>query len=85
MNKPVSQADLLAMITALQAENQALKTKAMAKRPISFKVSEKGCLSMYGLGRFPVTLYKSQWQALLANTAKIEEALTQPGLAEKGE
>ena len=47
----------------LRAENQALK-KTSAKG-LSMKVSEKGALSVYGLGRFPVTLYKEQWKKLL--------------------
>lgn len=47
----------------LRAENAALK-KTSAKG-ISMKVSEKGGLSIYGLGRFPITLYKEQWVKLL--------------------
>ena len=50
----------------LLAENAALKAAAAAKvKPIGFKVSEKGALSVYGLGRFPVTLYKGQWERLI--------------------
>jgi hypothetical protein len=47
----------------LRAENQALK--ARGAKGISLKVSEKGGVSVYGLGRFPVTLYKEQWVRLL--------------------
>jgi hypothetical protein len=47
----------------LRAENEALK-KSSAKG-LSLKISEKGGLSVYGLGRFPVTLYKEQWLRLL--------------------
>ncbi len=47
----------------LKAENAALK--ARATRGVSIKVSEKGGVSVYGLGRFPVTLYKEQWTKLL--------------------
>ncbi len=47
----------------LRAENAALK-KTSAKG-LSMKISEKGALSIYGLGRFPVTLYKEQWKKLL--------------------
>jgi hypothetical protein len=47
----------------LRAENTALK-KTSAKG-LSMKISEKGGLSIYGLGRFPVTLYKEQWKKLL--------------------
>jgi hypothetical protein len=47
----------------LKAENQALKQTSA--KGLSLKVSEKGALSVYGLGRFPVTLYKEQWVKLL--------------------
>ncbi|MCL2877439.1 MAG: hypothetical protein FWF13_01510 [Acidobacteria bacterium] len=55
--------DLKAELEKLRAENDALK-KASSKG-LSMKVSEKGALSVYGLGRFPVTLYKEQWIRLL--------------------
>ncbi|MHB8873131.1 MAG: hypothetical protein ACYC8T_05535 [Myxococcaceae bacterium] len=55
--------DLKAEVERLKAENAALKTQS--GRSVSMKVSEKGGLSVYGLGRFPVTLYKEQWQKLL--------------------
>jgi hypothetical protein len=48
----------------LRAENAALK--ARTARGVTIKVSEKGGVSVYGLGRFPVTLYKEQWAKLLA-------------------
>ena len=41
-------------------------------RELTFKVSEKGALSVYGMGRFPVTLYASQWERLLADAPKID-------------
>jgi hypothetical protein len=47
----------------LKAENDRLKRTA--SRGITLKVSEKGGMSVYGLGRFPVTLYKEQWEKLL--------------------
>jgi hypothetical protein len=54
----------------LKAENAALKDK---KRPgtLTMKVSEKGALSVYGMGRFPVTLYKEQWLKLLSISTEI--------------
>lgn len=55
----------------LKAENERLKKTAT--RPISMKVSEKGGLSVYGLGRFPVTLYKEQWIKLLDMVDAIRE------------
>ena len=58
-----SEADLKAELERLKAENQALK--ARGSKGVSMKVSEKGGLSVYGLGRFPVTLYREQWTKLL--------------------
>jgi len=55
--------DLKAELDRLRSENDALK-KTSAKG-LSLKVSEKGGVSVYGLGRFPVTLYKEQWAKLL--------------------
>jgi hypothetical protein len=54
-------------LARLEAENRALKDQIEQKRPgqLRLKVSEKGALSVYGLGRFPVTLYKEQWRRLL--------------------
>jgi hypothetical protein len=55
--------DLKAELEKLRAENAALK--ARGGRSVSMKVSEKGAVSVYGLGRFPVTLYQEQWTKLL--------------------
>ena len=55
--------DTQAELERLRAENAALK--AQTTRGVSIKVSEKGGVSVYGLGRFPVTLYKEQWTKLL--------------------
>jgi hypothetical protein len=55
--------DLQAELARLRAENEALKKTGRGK--VSMKVSEKGALSVYGMGRFPVTLYKEQWLRLL--------------------
>ena len=59
----MSDDDLRAELERLRNENAALKKGAA--RGVSLKVSEKGGLSVYGLGRFPVTLYKEQWVKLL--------------------
>ncbi len=56
--------DLLAEIARLKQENENLK-KPATRGVISYKVSDKGAVSVYGLGRFPVTLYKEQWEKLL--------------------
>jgi hypothetical protein len=58
-----SEEDLKAEIERLRAENESLKKPARGQ--ISLKVSEKGGLSVYGLGLFPVTLYREQWEKLL--------------------
>ena len=55
--------ELKAELERLKAENEALK--ARSSKAVSIKVSEKGGLSVYGLGRFPVTLYQEQWLKLL--------------------
>ena len=55
--------ELRAELERLKAENQALK--ARRDQRVSMKVSEKGGVSVYGLGRFPVTLYQEQWLKLL--------------------
>lgn len=59
------QEDLQAELERLRKENEAL-IKARTTRGVSLRVSEKGGVSVYGLGRFPVTLYKEQWEKLLA-------------------
>jgi hypothetical protein len=59
----MSEEDLKAEVARLQAENERLKSQP--RRAVSLKVSEKGGVSVYGLGRFPVTLYKEQWTKLL--------------------
>lgn len=55
--------ELKAELERLKKENEALK--ARSSKAVSLKVSEKGALSVYGLGRFPVTLYQEQWVKLL--------------------
>ena len=79
----LSNEQLIAMLMAEREKVAALQAKQI--RSIKLKVSEKGALSLYGLGRFPVSLYRSQWQSLLANVKAIEEGLTLPGLKDKGE
>jgi hypothetical protein len=65
--------DLKAELERLKAENESLKSQR--GRSISLKVSEKGGLSVYGLGRFPVTLYKEQWTKLLGMADEIRAFL----------
>lgn len=59
----MSDEELKAELERLRKENESLKKGAASG--ISMKVSEKGALSIYGMGRFPVTLYKEQWLKLL--------------------
>lgn len=61
--------DLKIELDRLRAENERLK--GQRDRRVSLKVSEKGGVSVYGLGRFPVTLYKGQWTKLLAMAEEI--------------
>lgn len=58
-----SEEEMKAELERLKAENAALK--ARSGKGVSMKVSEKGGVSVYGLGRFPVTLYQEQWLKLL--------------------
>ena len=65
----MSDDDLKHELDRLRNENATLK--AHAAKGITMKVSEKGGLSVYGMGRFPVTLYKEQWLTLLSMSADI--------------
>ena len=65
----MSDEDLRAELERLKAENEQLKNQR--GRSVSLKVSEKGGVSVYGLGRFPVTLYKEQWTKLLGMADEI--------------
>jgi hypothetical protein len=70
----MSDEDLKAELARLKAENEALKTSSRGSG--SLRVSEKGAVSVYGLGRFPVTLYKEQWEKLLAMSDQIRSFIT---------
>jgi hypothetical protein len=60
----MAEEDMQAELARLRAENETLRQRR--NTAVSMKVSEKGAVSVYGLGRFPVTLYQEQWQKLLA-------------------
>jgi hypothetical protein len=64
--------DLEAELAKLRAENEALKVKQALGRGTWLKVSDKGAVSVYGLGRFPVTLYQEQMLKLLAMSGEIQ-------------
>jgi hypothetical protein len=69
-----SEEEMKAEIDRLRAENETLKKPARGQ--MSLKVSEKGALSVYGMGRFPVTLYREQWEKLLAMSDQIKEFIS---------
>lgn len=80
-------ADLKAQLEAMKAEQAKLLANLAAKRgsSISFKVSEKGAVSVYGMGKFPVTLYGEQWDRLLSEevTSQLKEFLAENRAAGK--
>ena len=81
----MSEADLKTELERLKAENERLKGER--GRGVSLKVSEKGGVSVYGLGRFPVTLYKEQWRKLLNMADEIRRFIgeNETRLKSKGE
>ncbi|MFN5338218.1 MAG: hypothetical protein ACK5BI_00715, partial [Burkholderiales bacterium] len=66
----IADEDLRAELERLRRENEALKQAPKAR--VTMKVSDKGGLSVYGLGRFPVTLYKEHWTKLISMSGDIE-------------
>jgi len=56
--------ELLERVRQLEEENTQLKTQTKSGNGLTMKVSQKGALSVYGMGRFPVTLYADQWKRL---------------------
>ncbi len=69
MSEP-SYEELKAQLAALQE-----KVKTRDRRAVDFRVSEKGGVSVYGLGRFPVTLYYEQWVRLLDHVEELRQFL----------
>lgn len=67
--------ELKAEIERLKTENESLKKPKAGSQNFSLKVSEKGGVSVYGVGRFPVTLYKEQWKTILDKTDEIRTFL----------
>ena len=78
----MSEDDLKAELAKLRAENEALKKTS--SRGISLKVSQKGALSLYGMGRFPVTLYKEQWLTILEMGESIKSFIKENDAQLKG-
>src|SRR5438445_3712070 len=81
----MSDEDIKGELERLRAENERLKNRQT--RGVSLKVSEKGGVSVYGLGRFPVTLYKEQWGRLLdmADDIRVFIRENEPKLKTKAE
>ncbi len=82
--KPASKGRVLPDLNALQAEldalkakNAALEAKAAKATTFTLKVSAKGAVSAYGLGRFPVTLYAGQWVKLLDQQNVIRDFISE--------
>ena len=71
----MSEDDAQAELERLRKENERLRRTA--SRGVTLKVSEKGGLSVYGLGRFPVTLYKEQWLKLLDMADELRAFITE--------
>lgn len=87
---PEQIAALQAQLAAIKAENAKLKADKAAKlqaRGLSYKISEKGGLSVYGMGRWPVTLYREQWERLFAHVEELKSfmAANESRLKAKGD
>ena len=67
--------DLQAELAQLKAENEALKAKAVRK--VGYKATEKGCLAMTGIRRFPLSFYKQEWEQIIGEvrSGRLEAAL----------
>lgn len=84
MERLLTTSEIEARIAALKAEEAALKAQIRANTPLTVKVSEKGALSIYHGGRFPVTLYAEQWERIFRAAPQITEFIkAHPELARK--
>lgn len=75
----MSEAEMKAELERLRKENEALKAGKAKAGQFSLKVSEKGAVSVYGMGRFPVTLYQEQWLKLLEHGDEIRQFIKDNG------
>ena len=71
-NKPTDESTE-SELARLRKENEELKRSRYSAADLRLKVSTKGAVSLYGLGRFPVTLYLEQWQRLLGHVEEIKK------------
>ena len=69
----LNKTELAQVMAEMKRENDELRAQRAQGPSLSFKVSEKGAVSIYGLGRFPVTLYATQFDKLAANWASVVE------------
>lgn len=69
--------DVQSELERLRAENESLRSQKRTAGTLAFKVSDKGAVSVYGLGRFPVTLYQEQWDKLLAQTEELRSFINE--------
>jgi len=72
MAQTMTPEEMLALVEKLRAENAALRTAKAQTAVLTCKVSEKGAVSVYGLGKWPVTLYREQWDRLAENMPKVK-------------
>jgi hypothetical protein len=84
---PVNVAEIQEELRRMRAENEALKAKQPKPRKPTLRVSQKGAISIYGLQRFPVTLYASTWKTVFGMQAEILKFIEDntASLAKKGE
>lgn len=71
-NTNMTKAQLEAELAKYKAENEALKNAKDKPRNLTLKVSEKGAVSLYGMGKWPVTLYAEQWARVFEAKAQVE-------------
>lgn len=83
----MSDQDMQAELERLRRENEELKQNKKRGGSLNLKVSQKGAVSLYGMGRFPVTLYKEQWERLLGFGEEIKKFIeeNQSSLKTKGD
>lgn len=86
MTTEESEKDVLEELQRLRAENETLRKHQQAPHGLSFRVSEKGAVSVYGMGRFPVTLYQEQWDKLFSAIDDLKAFIdsNRPQLKKKG-
>lgn len=74
-------------LAEIEAENVALKAKLASRQHLSLKVSEKGAVSLYGVRRFPVTFYRSEWERIINHVPAVQAFIeaNRASLSEKSE